>query len=243
MNSNLSDQAFWVGGKFTVQEIIKKKERKILKVALHKKNQSFAQTLVNENIDCEIENDLFFNKTFNRDEDIHQGYAALVMPLKKIELKEKLKKLKKNSIIIVLDGINDSRNIGSIIRSSAAFSVDAIIVEKKNYNPKSNMMYRSACGMTEVVDVIAVSNINNALKIIKENSFWVYAFDAKAKKDIKKIDFPPRVAFVFGSETHGLKDLVGKNCDERIKINISANVDSLNISNAVSIALAITNKL
>jgi 23S rRNA (guanosine2251-2'-O)-methyltransferase len=96
--------------------------------------------------------------------------------------------------------------------------------------------------MTEVIDIIPVTNINNAIEILKKNNFWIYGMDANASTDIRSITFEPKIAFVFGSETNGIKKLVQKNCDKILKIKIKDETESLNISNAVSIALALANK-
>ena len=242
MNENLIKNSFWVSGKFTVLEIIKKSKRKILQIVIHEKNKDYLNKVKTDNIPLKLENDKFFNKLFKNDLDIHQGFAALVMPLPKIDLNEKLKKLEKNSILLILDGIRDSRNIGSVIRSAAALGCDAIVIEQKNYNPKSNLMFRAASGMTELIDIIPVINITNCITLLKKNNFWIYGMSADAKTDLKNIQFPNRSAFVFGSETNGMKTLVEKNCDELVKIKINKEVESLNISNAVSITLAIANK-
>ena len=242
MSDNLRKDSFWVGGKFTVQEIIKNSKRKILQIAIHEKNRNFLYKSQNKNIPIKIENDKFFNKLFKKDLDIHQGWAIEILPIPPIDLNTKLNQLSSKSLFLILDGINDARNIGSIIRSSAALGCDAIIIDKKNYNPKSNMMFRTASGMTEVIDIIPVTNINNAIEILKKNNFWIYGMDANASTDIRSITFEPKIAFVFGSETNGIKKLVQKNCDKILKIKIKDETESLNISNAVSIALALANK-
>jgi 23S rRNA (guanosine2251-2'-O)-methyltransferase len=242
MSDKLKKDSFWVGGKFTVQEIIKKSRRKILQIAIHEKNKKSLNEFQNKKIPIKIVNDKFFNKLFNKDLDIHQGWAIEILPISPLDLNTKLKSLNSKSLFLILDGINDARNIGSIIRSSAALGCDAIIIDNKNYNPKSNMMFRAASGMTEVVDIISVTNINNTIQVLKKNNFWIYGMDANASTDIRSINFEPRIAFVFGSETNGIKHLVQKNCDKIIKIKIKDKAESLNISNAVAIALALANK-
>ncbi len=72
--------------------------------------------------------------------------------------------------MVVLDDITDQRNIGSIIRSCSAFNIDAVILLDKNYNPKNKMMYKSASGAMELVNIIPVSNITNALEVLKKNN-------------------------------------------------------------------------
>ena len=103
-------------------------------------------------------------------------------------------------------------------------------------------MFRAASGMTELIDIIPVINITNCITLLKKNNFWIYGMSADAKTYLKNIQFPNWSAFVFGSETNGMKTLVEKNCDELVKIKINKEVESLNISNAVAITLAIANK-
>jgi 23S rRNA (guanosine2251-2'-O)-methyltransferase len=139
----------------------------------------------------------------------------------------------------VLDDITDQRNIGSIIRSCSAFDIDAIILLEKNYNPKSKMMYKSASGAMELVNIIPVSNITNALEVLKKNNYWVYGLDGHAKENIEGQKWSKQNAFVFGSEGEGLRRLVKENCDHIIKIDINKEIESLNVSNAVSVTLGI----
>jgi 23S rRNA (guanosine2251-2'-O)-methyltransferase len=141
--------------------------------------------------------------------------------------------------VVVLDDITDQRNIGSIIRSCSAFNIDAVILLDKNYNPKNKMMYKSASGAMELVNIIPVSNITNALEVLKKNNYWVYGLDGHAKENIEDQKWSNQNAFVFGSEGEGLRRLVKENCDHLIKIQINKEIESLNVSNAVSVTLGI----
>jgi 23S rRNA (guanosine2251-2'-O)-methyltransferase len=141
--------------------------------------------------------------------------------------------------LVVLDDITDQRNIGSIIRSCSAFNIDAVILLEKNYNPKSKMMYKSASGAMELLNVIPVSNITNALELLKKNNYWIYGLDGYAKESIEEQKWTTHNAFVFGSEGEGLRRLVKENCDHLIKIQINKEMESLNVSNAVSVTLGL----
>ena len=144
-------------------------------------------------------------------------------------------------VFLILNELQDDRNIGSIIRSAVAFGANGIIMNKRHFRSKSHEMFKTASGAMEHVAICLVSNLNNAIKILKENNVWVYAMDSDSKKDIFDYNFNNRSAFVFGSEGSGISDLVKKNCDEVIKIGISKNMESLNVSNAVSSVLSIYN--
>jgi 23S rRNA (guanosine2251-2'-O)-methyltransferase len=171
---------------------------------------------------------------------LHQGVAAEIESIPTVELKEYLKsKSNSKNTLVVLDDITDQRNIGSIIRSCSAFNIDAVILLEKNYNPKNKMMYKSASGAMELVNIIPVSNITNALEVLKKNNYWVYGLDSNAKENIEDQKWSNQNVFVFGSEGDGLRRLVKENCDHLIKIQINKEIESLNVSNAVSTTLGI----
>jgi 23S rRNA (guanosine2251-2'-O)-methyltransferase len=100
-------------------------------------------------------------------------------------------------------------------------------------------MYKSASGAMELINIIPVSNIANALEVLKKNNYWVYGLDGHAKENIEDQKWSNQNAFVFGSEGEGLRRLVKENCDHVIKIDINKEIESLNVSNAVSVTLGI----
>ena len=140
----------------------------------------------------------------------------------------------KNINFIVLEDVTDPRNIGSIIRSAVSFNIDGIIVKERSFPAKSKLLFRSASGGTEYINIFKVSNINTSLKYLKTRDFWVSAFDVSAKKNFHEREWKGRNALLFGSEGYGLKHQTIKNSDFQFKIDIN-NMESLNISNTVSI--------
>jgi len=100
-------------------------------------------------------------------------------------------------------------------------------------------MYKSASGAMELLNVIPVSNITNALELLKKNNYWIYGLDGYAKESIEEQKWTTHNAFVFGSEGEGLRRLVKENCDHLIKIQINKEMESLNVSNAVSVTLGL----
>ena len=171
-----------------------------------------------------------------RDETAHQGLIAEVEHLEEISLKEFLSRdLKENINLIALEGVTDARNIGSIIRSAAAFKIDGIIVKERSFPSKSKLMYKSASGGTEHIKIFKVSNINTSLKFLKTKGFWVSAFDAMATKDFTTHDWKGKNILLFGSEGEGLKAKTLIKSDFKFKIKINKNIESLNIANTVSV--------
>ena len=140
--------------------------------------------------------------------------------------------------------MTDPRNIGSVIRSAVAFSIDGIIVKERSYPIKSKLLYKSASGGVEHIKIFKVSNINTALKYLKNNNFWISAFDTKGEKNFTEHDWNGKNVLLFGSEGFGLKNLSLKKSDFVFKIYINKSIESLNISNSVAIVCHfINNKL
>ena len=134
------------------------------------------------------------------------------------------------------------QNIGSIIRSAVSFNIDGILVKDRSFPSKSKLMYKSASGGVEHIKIFKVSNIKTSIKFLKSRGFWVSAFDVQAKIDFTMHDWKGKNILLFGSEGYGLKDKTIKIADNIFKININKNIESLNISNTVSIVTHFINK-
>ena len=171
-----------------------------------------------------------------RDETAHQGLVAEVEQLEEITLKEFVKDNKnKNLNIIALDEVTDPRNIGSIIRSAVAFEIDGLIVKERSFPDKSKLLYKSASGGVEHIRIFRVSNINTTLRFLKTKDFWVSAFDADAPKDFTENKWSGKNILLFGSEGFGIRRKLLENSDFKFKVKMSRKIESLNISNTVSI--------
>jgi 23S rRNA (guanosine2251-2'-O)-methyltransferase len=140
-----------------------------------------------------------------------------------------------NINLVVLEEVTDPRNIGSIIRSAASFNMDGIIVKERSYPCESKLLYKSASGCTELINIFEVSNVNTALKYLKSKNFWVSGFDSKSKKDFTQHDWTGNNVLLFGSEGYGLNYQTKKNSDFLFRININKKVESLNIANSASV--------
>ena len=235
----MTNSSFLIVGKHAVIEALKNPKRKILKVFLTEESK---KTIHRESPNNNLIKDIkIFYKTkkeidnYCRNEDIlHQGFAAEIEQLEQQNLKEFIKE-KKNLTLVSLDNVSDPRNIGSIIRSAASFDIDGIIVKERHFPEKSKLMYKSASGCMEHVNIFKVSNINTTLKYLRDNNFWIYAFDGKGESDFTKIDWKGKNVLIFGSEGSGIKKHTEKYADFKVKILINKKVESLNISNSASI--------
>ena len=175
------------------------------------------------------------NKIFNDPTFVHQGLAALVEKTEFLKDKD-IKNIPDHSNIVLLDNVNDIRNIGSIIRNCAAFEISHLIIEKK-INIDTHYLFKSASGATEHIQFIKVTNLNTAILELKRNGFFVFSTSLHAKKTIKEINFGSKNCIVLGSEGEGVRNLISKNSDEHFKIKHSSKVDSLNVSNTSAIIL------
>ena len=232
---------FLIVGKHAVVEALKNPKRKIEKVfvtedaqkTLNRENQSlnlFKGVTVFYKSRRELDN------ICGRDEIAHQGLVAEAEQLEDLSLKDFVKETKQKNInFLALEEVSDPRNIGSIIRSAASFNIDGIIVKDRSFPSKSKLLYRSASGATEHINIFKESNINTTLKYLKAHNFWISAFDVSGKKDFTEHRWEGRNILLFGSEGYGLKSNTLKNSDFHFKIKINKNIESLNISNSVAI--------
>ena len=136
-----------------------------------------------------------------------------------------------------MDKLNDPNNLGAIIRSCDAFSVDAVIIPNKNSIGITDTVVKVSTGAIFHVPVVTVSNINQAIEKLKKNNFWIIGTDASANQSISEIKFDRNFALVIGSEGYGISNLVAKNCDYLVKIPMTGHVNSLNASVSAGIMI------
>ncbi len=230
---------FYIVGQHAVIEALRNPKRKVLKVFLteeskkniHRKNPK--KNLL-EDVKVYFKTKKELDKYSNKEQLMHGGYVAEIEHLEQTELKEFIKNKKKLTFVCI-DEVSDPRNIGSLIRSAASFNIDGLIVKTRHFPSESKLMYKSASGCMEHLNIFQVSNINSTLKNLREKNFWVYGFDSKGDKDFTDVKWEGNNVLLFGSEGFGLREHTGKYIDFLVKINISKNVESLNISNSASI--------
>ena len=237
----MKKSTFLIVGKHAVLEALKNPNRKIERVFLtedaqKKINRENQKLNLFKKINVFYKSRKELDNLCGRDETAHQGLVAEVEQLEEVTLKEFVLENKKEDVnIIALEEVTDPRNIGSIIRSAVAFNLDGIIVKERSYPSKSKLLYKSASGGTEHIKIFKVSNINTALKFLKTKEFWVSAFDVSAKKDFTKHNWKGKNILLFGSEGFGLKAKTLENSDFKFRVNMNNNIESLNISNTVSV--------
>ena len=235
----MKKSTFFIIGKHAVIEALKNPKRKVLRVFLteeskkniHRENQK-KNLLQDVKIHFKTKKEL--DKYVSQDNLTHQGYVAEIEHLEKLTLKNFIKN--KNKLTLAcLDEVSDPRNIESLIRSAASFNIDGLIVKERQFPNESKLMYKSASGSIEHINLFEVSNINSTLKNLRENNFWIYGFDSNGNKNFTEIKWERNNVLLFGSEGFGMSQHTKKYADFIVRIDINKNIESLNISNSAAI--------
>ena len=237
----INSKSFWIAGKHSVISVLHNENRHVEEVVFSNFEKNYiSQDLINKNKKTKFKQveKVFFKKIFKDNDLVHQNIAARIQRIEKEDIKKNLLNINK---IIILDNITDPRNIGSIIRSSVAFDIEAMVIKDRNFPYKSPLMYKASSGAIEKIKIFEVINLSSTIEFLKQKNFWIYAFDGNSKKTMnKEILNNKKKAFIFGSEQDGISKNVKNKSDFILKIQINEKkIESLNVSNAVSASLAI----
>lgn len=167
----------------------------------------------------------------------HQGFIAFVTDFQYTELFDILDSCKdKDCFLLVLDGIEDPHNLGSIIRVAECAGIDGIIIGKHRSAGVTDTVMRISEGGANHVAIARVTNVNNALDEIRQAGIWVYGLELGGN-DIYKTDLRGKIALVIGGEDTGINRLTKEKCDAIVSIKMHGNVNSLNASVATGVAV------
>ncbi len=174
------------------------------------------------------------SKIDNLTKDNHQGIIIDMedyqyTPLNKILNREDDK-------ILILDHILDPHNFGAIIRTAVAAGFNAIIIPNDRQVLVNSTVVKTSVGAVFDIDIVLVTNLNNTIKILKDNGFWIYG-TVMSGEDYREVDYNGKVCLIIGNEEKGMSKLVKESCDFLITIPISPKIDSLNASVAAGILI------
>jgi 23S rRNA (guanosine2251-2'-O)-methyltransferase len=174
--------------------------------------------------------------------DSHQGIAAIVKDTCSSEnFKTKLKTLEQaeRALVLILATVQDPHHLGAAFRAAEVFGVDLLIFGQNNSVGLTPSATKAAVGATELVDFSQVANVNEAIRKLKQANFWIVAAEPDIDKGIKlnAFDFPAKTAIVFGAEGQGLARLTKELSDFQVYIPQTGKIDSLSLSQAISIFL------
>ncbi|MBF8247011.1 MAG: 23S rRNA (guanosine(2251)-2'-O)-methyltransferase RlmB [Rickettsia sp.] len=219
-------------GKHAVVAAMQNPFRKIYKIYCTQRIYEKYSLLI-QKFQFEIKDNGFISQILKHDN--HQGIIA---NLKTIYHKKFIaSECKKEKFIVILDQMQDSQNIGAIIRSANAFNIRHFITTIHNTPCENGLLARAAAGCLEYSQIYMIPNVNQILHILKKLGFWVVGLSNESSFDkLSDIVNIEKLVLVIGSESNGIRPLVLKNCDFRVRIPISSKIESLNASNAASIA-------
>jgi 23S rRNA (guanosine2251-2'-O)-methyltransferase len=171
-------------------------------------------------------------------EAVHQGLLLEARPLAPIEIAD----LPANGLVLVLDQITDPHNVGAILRTGAAFAVDALLTTERHSPEFAGTLAKSASGGLEHVPICSVTNLARALAEMGDMGYWRIGLDSEASDPLTKETISRPLALVFGAEDKGLRRLTRERCDRLARLDLPGAIKSLNVSNACAIALALVHE-
>ena len=167
----------------------------------------------------------------------HQGVVALTAATDYVTTDEILDELAGDALLVLLDGVEDPRNLGAILRSVECAGADGVIIPERRAVGLTDTVAKSAAGATEYVKVAKTVNLNRLIEELKERKIWVVGTSADAAMNYTDWDWRQPSALVLGGEGSGLHRLVAENCDVLVKIPMYGKIESLNVSVAAGVIL------
>jgi 23S rRNA (guanosine2251-2'-O)-methyltransferase len=181
-----------------------------------------------------------FEKIRNFNIENHHGCIAVRSKIHYQDLQDVISLIVENGetpMLLLLDGITDIRNIGAIARSAYCCGVHAIVIPEKGVGALNEDAITTSAGALEILPVCRVKSLTNAIDEMHLNGIKVFASDMKADVAIFDIDFKEPCAIIMGSEDKGIQPVLYKLCDERFKIPMKKDFESLNVSVAAGMIL------
>lgn len=167
----------------------------------------------------------------------HQGVMAFAASAEYVDVDEIFDAKETEPLILILDGVEDPRNLGAILRTAECAGTDGIIIPERRAVGLNDTVAKSSAGAIEFVKVAKVSNLNQIIKDLKNRNIWVVGTSGDATMDYTEWDWTRPTALVLGAEGSGLHRLVAENCDVLVKIPMYGKIDSLNVSVAAGVVL------
>ena len=167
---------------------------------------------------------------------VHQGLILAITPYEYLTLPELMEQSKENPFYLILDSIEDPHNFGSMLRTADASGVDGIIIPKHRAVGITPVVVKTSTGAVEHVPVARVTNLNQAIKELKEQGFWIFGTDMNGTT-YTKWNAQGSIALIIGNEGRGMSEGLKKEVDEMLTIPMTGHVQSLNASVAAGLLM------
>ena len=167
----------------------------------------------------------------------HQGVIAVAAAAPYVDADEIVYSAGSDALFVVLDGVEDPQNLGTVLRVAECAGVDGVFIPERRAVGLTETVAKASAGAVEYVKVAKVSNLNRLIEDLKERNIWVVGTSGDAETNYSDWDWNRPTALVLGGEGHGLHRLVAENCDVLVKIPMYGKIESLNVSTAASVIL------
>lgn len=167
----------------------------------------------------------------------HQGLIAVAAAADFADAEEMIETANAESLFVILDGVEDPRNFGAILRTAECAGADGVFIPERRAVGLTDTVAKSSAGAVEYIKVGRVQNLNRLIEDLKEKNVWVVGASGDAKMGYTDWDWTRASALVLGGEGSGLHRLVAENCDVLVKIPMYGKIESLNVSVAAGVVL------
>ncbi|WP_051953026.1 23S rRNA (guanosine(2251)-2'-O)-methyltransferase RlmB [Methylocapsa aurea] len=223
-------------GFHAVREILRSKNRKLLDI--------FATKAAAERLCPEIESAGLIAHIVESEDlarrlganAVHQGVMVEARPLEPLDLSDIATR---SGVILVLDQITDPHNVGAILRTAAAFGVDALVMTERHAPDMTGVVAKAASGGLEHVAIVSVVNLARALEQLGDMGYLRIGLDSEAATPFEEAPLARPLALVLGGEGKGMRRLTRENCDHLARLDMPGAIKSLNVSNACAVALTL----
>jgi 23S rRNA (guanosine2251-2'-O)-methyltransferase len=167
----------------------------------------------------------------------HQGVVAIAAAASYADVDDVIRNAAKPSLFVVLDGVEDPRNLGATLRSAECAGVDGVFIPERRAVGLTETVVKTSAGATEYVKVAKAGNLNRLIDELKRSDIWVVGTSAEAEMEYSDWDWTRNSALVLGSEGKGLHRSVAENCDVLVRVPMRGKIESLNVSVAAGVIL------
>lgn len=242
-NADKSKQGSVIFGVLPVLEALRAENRRIEKILIA---DGAREKRISEILRLSRQKGILFQKTTRENLTLlvenganHQGIVALAASAEYFDTDKLIGEIiaKKDSLTVILDGVEDPRNLGAILRVAECAGVDGIFIPERRAVGLTETVAKSSAGATEYVRVSKVTNINRLIDELKENKIWVIGTSGDGQMNYSDWDWSQPTALVLGGEGRGLHRLTAEKCDVLVKIPMMGRIESLNVSVAAGVLL------
>ena len=236
-------KSIYVYGFHSIESLLKSNSESILKVFIQRGRKdlrinNLIQELSSQEIQFSLADKDFLDR-ISKGETYQGVISEVILPplLSENTLLSSIGNLTEVPLILVLDSIQDPRNLGACLRSANAAGVSQVIINKDGSAPINALVHKTSAGAINSLQIFHVTNLSRTIKSIQEKGIWVIGLDGDSSSKIYDVNLSDPTAIVMGTEGKGIRQLIKKTCDQLVTIPMSGNIESLNVSVATGIAL------